>query len=349
MCSFDEQKRNHVRPKSKKKRGALVARLPKCAHANVRKTGGQRALVEIERLGAILACGKEMHRLQQSGGRLRSQHCAGCSSGRALQASGEAHRKTWRRELALLGCGHSLQISQRWRRPRARKVRIPRKPPRGVCRSAQGQARTTARHPISVGSDLSALGQRAARHRLIQQTHLRKPLGSRMKRVDSNHNQLASRKSSRLIMLLTSMSSMKHSMLMGACGLALSTFLVFSQATKSRYIACIRANSRMDGECAARVRGACVVPGACSRVGYGVWQITFLFVRASIPCFSFHSAAKRSPRSMSKSRPPKWRSDAVDNTVNLPLMKDIMLTVVSMAPISTKATCVVLSAGMSVL
>mmetsp|Transcript_58395 Transcript_58395/g.130144 ORF Transcript_58395/g.130144 Transcript_58395/m.130144 type:complete len:212 (-) Transcript_58395:619-1254(-) len=121
-----------------------------------------------------------------------------------------------------------------------------------------------------------------------------------------------SRKSSRLIMLLTSMSSMKHSMLMGACGLALSTFLVFSQATKSRYIA-------------------------------------FLFVRASIPCFSFHSAAKRSPRSMSKSRPPKWRSDAVDNTVNLPLMKDIMLTVVSMAPISTKATCVVLSAGMSVL
>mmetsp|Transcript_48780 Transcript_48780/g.120994 ORF Transcript_48780/g.120994 Transcript_48780/m.120994 type:complete len:235 (-) Transcript_48780:765-1469(-) len=78
----------------------------------------------------------------------------------------------------------------------------------------------------------------------------------------------ACKKSSRSTMALTSMSSMKHSMLMGACGLALRTFLVFSQATSKRYMA-------------------------------------FLLDNASIPCFSFHSAAKRFASNMSKSRPPK--------------------------------------------
>mmetsp|Transcript_18688 Transcript_18688/g.31808 ORF Transcript_18688/g.31808 Transcript_18688/m.31808 type:complete len:221 (-) Transcript_18688:638-1300(-) len=110
-----------------------------------------------------------------------------------------------------------------------------------------------------------------------------------------------SRKSARSTILLTSMSFMKHSMLMGACGLAERTFFVFSHATSSRYMA-------------------------------------FLFVSASMPCFSFHSAAKRRPSSMSKSRPPSLRSHAVARTVSLPLMKPTMVTVVSIAPMSTKAT-----------
>ena len=113
-------------------------------------------------------------------------------------------------------------------------------------------------------------------------------------------------------MLFTSMSSMKHSMLMGACGLAERTFFVFSAAVSRRYIA-------------------------------------FLFDLASILCFSFHSAAKCSARIMSKSRPPRWRSHAVASTVSLPLTKLTMVTVVSIAPQSTKATLVALSAGMSVL
>ena len=101
-------------------------------------------------------------------------------------------------------------------------------------------------------------------------------------------------------------------MLIGACGLAERTFFVFSAATRRRYIA-------------------------------------FLDECASILCFSFHSAAKWFARIMSKSRPPRWRSHAVARTVSLPLTKETMVTVVSIAPQSTKATCVSLSAGMSVL
>lgn len=55
--------------------------------------------------------------------------------------------------------------------------------------------------------------------------------------ADLPRAELASRNASRSIMLLTSMSSMKDSMVMGACGFALNIFFVFSQATNSRYIA----------------------------------------------------------------------------------------------------------------
>mmetsp|Transcript_5158 Transcript_5158/g.17080 ORF Transcript_5158/g.17080 Transcript_5158/m.17080 type:complete len:213 (+) Transcript_5158:2011-2649(+) len=122
----------------------------------------------------------------------------------------------------------------------------------------------------------------------------------------------SSRKMSRSIMPLTSMSSMKHSMEMGACGLDESTFFVFSAAVISRNHA-------------------------------------FLLVCASMPCFSFHSAAKWSAITRVKSSPPRWRSVATERTVSLPLTKATIATVVSIAPQSTNATLVVLSGGRSVL
>mmetsp|Transcript_52740 Transcript_52740/g.115046 ORF Transcript_52740/g.115046 Transcript_52740/m.115046 type:complete len:230 (-) Transcript_52740:575-1264(-) len=120
------------------------------------------------------------------------------------------------------------------------------------------------------------------------------------------------RNTSRSIMPLTSMSSMKHSMEIGAFGLALSTFFVFSAAVISRNHA-------------------------------------FLLVVASILCFSFHSAAKCFASSSSKSRPPRCLSHAVERTVSLPLTNATTEQVVSSAPMSTKTTFVVLSVGRSVL
>ena len=121
-----------------------------------------------------------------------------------------------------------------------------------------------------------------------------------------------SRKSSRSIDPLTSMSSMNDSIAIGACGLAESTFFVFSAAVISRNHA-------------------------------------FLFVVASILCFSFHSAAKVFEISSSNSRPPKWRSHAVASTVSFPLTNETTETVVSPAPTSVNTTFVGLSSGRSVL
>mmetsp|Transcript_51869 Transcript_51869/g.130219 ORF Transcript_51869/g.130219 Transcript_51869/m.130219 type:complete len:239 (+) Transcript_51869:346-1062(+) len=117
---------------------------------------------------------------------------------------------------------------------------------------------------------------------------------------------------SRVTIMRTSLSSMRHSRLSGACGLADSVFFTFSQPVSTRIHARV-------------------------------------LVRTSILYFSLMASTRCVASAMSRSRPPKLESNSAALTSSVFLVNATTDTVVLAKPTSTNMTFMGLSSGRSVL